>query len=125
MRSIVSISLLVRLYLIICLVSCSEAKFAGADSIVGDSIWMIESKANLKKMAYSGEVTPEKRYIALGFDDFRTSDFSLVIPLLNKYGAKAEFNRIHYSADVTDEERQLMQQAEDRALAIGNGKGQL
>ena len=27
--------------------------------------------------------------------------------------------------DKTDEERQLMQQAEDRALAIGNGKGQL
>lgn len=27
--------------------------------------------------------------------------------------------------DKTDEERQLMQQAEDRALVIGNGKGQL
>ena len=27
--------------------------------------------------------------------------------------------------DKTDEERQLMQQAEDRALTIGNGKGQL
>lgn len=120
MRSIVSISLLVRLYLIICLVSCSEAKFAGADSIVGDSIWMIESKANLKKMAYSGEVTPEKRYIALGFDDFRTSDFSLVIPLLNKYGAKAEFNRIHYFADVTDEERQLVEMVLNNGHELGD-----
>ena len=60
MRNIVPISLFVRLYLVICLVSCSEAKFASTDPIVGDSIWMIESEANLEKIAYSGEVTPEK-----------------------------------------------------------------
>lgn len=31
---------------------------------------------------YKGEVNPNKRFLAIGFDDFRTSDFSAIIPLL-------------------------------------------
>lgn len=43
---------------------------------------------------YRGQLNNEKRYLALGFDDFRESDFSLIIPLLNEYDARATFNRI-------------------------------
>lgn len=48
---------------------------------------------------YSGDVSPEKRYIAIGFDDFRDTDFSMIIPLFDKYGAKALFNRVHRSIE--------------------------
>ena len=37
----------------------------------------------------------EPRYLAIGFDDFRPSDFSVIVPLLNQYNAKAEFNIIN------------------------------
>ncbi|MBR2677371.1 MAG: polysaccharide deacetylase family protein [Solobacterium sp.] len=36
----------------------------------------------------------DTRYLAIGFDDFRPSDFSLVIPLFAEYGARAEYNII-------------------------------
>lgn len=42
------------------------------------------------------------RYVAIGFDDFRESDFSFVIPLFNKYGAKATFNRIHRTIELSE-----------------------
>lgn len=44
--------------------------------------------------SYKGQLNNEKRYLAIGFDDFRDSDFSLIIPLLEKYDARATFNRI-------------------------------
>lgn len=47
---------------------------------------------------YVGEVNPTKRYMAIGFDDLRDSDVDMVIPIFNKYGFKAEFNKI-----ITDE----------------------
>lgn len=43
---------------------------------------------------YKGEVTPAKRYLAIGFDDFRDSDFSAIIPLFAKYEGRATFNAI-------------------------------
>lgn len=44
--------------------------------------------------SYKGQLNNEKRYLAIGFDDFRASDFSLIIPLLEKYDFRATFNRI-------------------------------
>ena len=37
----------------------------------------------------------ERRFVAIGFDDFRDSDFSLIYPMLKKYNATATFNRIN------------------------------
>lgn len=34
------------------------------------------------------------KYMALGFDDFRDSDFTMVLPILDEYHASATFNRI-------------------------------
>lgn len=61
-----------------------------------------ESKEPIK---YSGELNNNSKFLAIGFDDFRESDFSLVIPLYNEYGAKATFNRIAYYAKMTEEDK--------------------
>lgn len=44
----------------------------------------------------------QERYLAIGFDDLRESDFSMVIPIFSEYGAQATFNRIGYSAGWTE-----------------------
>lgn len=54
------------------------------------------------EIKYKGELNPEKRYLAIGFDDFRASDFSLIIPLFNKYNARATFNHIKRGTSITD-----------------------
>ncbi|MBR4889058.1 MAG: hypothetical protein IKU17_07930 [Clostridia bacterium] len=51
---------------------------------------------------YTGTVTPESRYLAIGYDDFRASDFTLVEPLMRSYGARATYNRIAWEPDLTD-----------------------
>lgn len=51
---------------------------------------------------YKGEINNEKRFLAIGFDDFRVSDFSMIIPLFDKYNAKAEFNRVANSVVIGD-----------------------
>ena len=51
---------------------------------------------------YTGVVTPESRYLAIGYDDFRKSDFSLVEPLMRKYGARATYNRIAWQPTLTE-----------------------
>lgn len=43
---------------------------------------------------YNKSVNQNKRYLAIGFDDFRNSDFAFIIPLFKKYNATATFNRI-------------------------------
>ena len=53
-------------------------------------------------LSYKGELNNEKKYIALGFDDFRESDFSLIIPLLDKYGVRAEFNCVLNTSNPTN-----------------------
>ena len=53
---------------------------------------------------YTGEVNPEKRFLAFGFDDFRASDFNIIIPLFEKYGGKATFNGIIKRAENPTEE---------------------
>lgn len=50
---------------------------------------------NFNFKRYHGEVTPQKRYLTCGFDDFRSSDISWVAPLFAKYGFKACFNKIN------------------------------
>lgn len=59
---------------------------------------------------YCGQVTPESRYIAFGFDDFRPTDFSWVAPLFSKYGFHATFNRINR------DDRSLARQREIRNM---------
>ena len=45
-------------------------------------------------LRYPGQVDAEKRFVAIGFDDFRDSDFSVIQPIFEKYGFTATFNRI-------------------------------
>ena len=43
---------------------------------------------------YKGAVSPNRRFLACGFDDFRDQDFTWVSPLFIKYGYKSTFNEI-------------------------------
>lgn len=45
-----------------------------------------------------------ERYLAIGFDDFRDSDFDMVIPIFNSYGAYATFNRISNGVYLSDDD---------------------
>lgn len=45
---------------------------------------------------YDGKLTSRSRYLAIGFDDFRGSDFEMVEPILETYRANATFNRISH-----------------------------
>ncbi len=49
-----------------------------------------------------------ERYLSIGFDDFRASDFTMVIPIFNEYGAHATFNRIAYVTDFSEDENWKM-----------------
>jgi hypothetical protein len=51
---------------------------------------------------YKGQVDNEKKFLAIGFDDFRASDFSMIIPLFDKYGARAVFNRVATKKELED-----------------------
>ena len=66
--------------------------------VQSDNIWERSFQDNGGH--YKGDVNPEKRYVALGFDDFSLADFTMIIPLLNRYGAKAVFNHIHKRKNV-------------------------
>lgn len=54
--------------------------------------------------AYEGKVTSNSRFVSIGFDDFRDSDFSLIIPLLKEYDARATFNRPAYKGYLSNRE---------------------
>ena len=69
--------------------------------------FFVPSMARTEKLDYSykSEVNSEKRFLAIGFDDFRESDFSLIIPLFEKYGALATFNKFISSEDESDNQK--------------------
>lgn len=55
--------------------------------------------------SYHGQLNNEKRYLSIGFDDFRDSDFSMIIPLFEKYGFRATFNQIVWSDTLSKAEK--------------------
>ena len=58
---------------------------------------------------YTGEIDNNSKFLAIGFDDFRDSDFSLIIPLFNEYGARATFNRIAYGSGLSEEDKEKIE----------------
>lgn len=59
--------------------------------------------AKPKQQSYDcvGDFGGGRRYVAIGFDDFRITDFSRIIPLFEKYGFKATFNKIIWNSKPT------------------------
>lgn len=55
------------------------------------------------------------RYLAIGFDDFSSSDFTMTIPIFNEYNAHATFNRIGHDIDMTEDEKTQL------AIVLDNG----
>ena len=70
--------------------------------------------------AHKEPVTPEKRYLSIGFDDFRPSDFSMVEPLFRSYGAKATYNRIAYKPSLSAADRHLISALLVRGNELGD-----
>ena len=68
---------------------------------------------------YTGEIDNNSKFLAIGFDDFRDSDFSLIIPLFNEYGARATFNRIAYGSGLSEEDKEKI----ERVLLSGHELG--
>lgn len=59
---------------------------------------------------YAGQVSPEKRFMCVGFDDFRETDFNTIMPLFEKYGFVATFNKIARNTQlVADDKKKLNQ----------------
>lgn len=56
----------------------------------------------------NGKNFTPKRYLSIGFDDFRRSDFSLIFPLFNRYGATATYNRIAYGSRLSQSDVALL-----------------
>ena len=73
-------------------------------------------------MMLSSACTAEEsgRYLALGFDDFRESDFTLVLPLLQEYGFTATFNRIRTEDTLYTSEVSWIQVLADAGNEIGD-----
>ena len=77
-----------------------------------------EKKAEVRTIEqkdHSSDGEQYGRYLAIGFDDFRSSDFTMTIPLFNEYDAHATFNRIGYSLDMTEDEKTQL------AIVLDNG----
>lgn len=77
-------------------------------------------KTNTRNPEYVGEITPEKRYLAIGFDDFRLSDFTIVEPLFREYGARATFNRVAFDSSFPEIDIAKMNQILSGGNEIGD-----
>lgn len=64
-----------------------------SESIVNTATLEYTARFPKVDFRHNGAVTPASRFLAIGFDDFRVSDFGMIIPLFEKYGASATFNR--------------------------------
>lgn len=53
------------------------------ENFLASAVYRNDKSINSQK--YEKEINSDKRYLAIGFDDFRDSDFSMVMPLLKKY----------------------------------------
>lgn len=59
---------------------------------------------NGKHYHYDGNVSPTRRFMSIGFDDFRDSDFSAIMPIFEKHEALTTFNKILTNEELTKAE---------------------
>lgn len=50
---------------------------------------------SINSQKYEKEINSDKRYVAIGFDDFRDSDFSMVMPLLKSINQRQHSTELH------------------------------
>ena len=117
----VSISLNILMFSM--LLGIAYHKRSGIKHRINDALLSIKYmnlNKSINSQKYDGELTPEKRYLAIGFDDFRDSDFDMVIPLFKKYGATATFNRIAWNADFSKEDLWRINQVFNNGNELGD-----
>lgn len=62
-------------------------------------------KTPVIRRQYNGNLNRQKRFLAIGFDDLRESDINMIMPLFEKYRAKATFNKVYNSTDASPKEK--------------------
>lgn len=82
--------------------------------------WRMKRRGEKLSYKYDQLLTPQKRFLAIGFDDFRESDFNIVLPLLNKYGGRATFNRVCNSAIVNREDINRVRKILENGSEVGD-----
>lgn len=82
--------------------------------------WLIRNKKLKCCYKYDQPLTSQKRFLAIGFDDFREADFSIVLPLLEKYGGRATFNRVCSSAIVDEKEIRRVRAIIENGSEVGD-----
>ena len=72
---------------------------------------------------YNGLLESDSRFLAIGFDDFWDSDFTMTQPLLRKYRGNATFNRISLESDspvASEKAKKKVQQTLDYGNEVGD-----
>lgn len=98
-------------------VSVKRAVWGSLDLPDRDAVWeeVPSSSALLREdfhfaleRRYNSMLTNDKRFVAIGFDDFRSSDFSSIIPMFDRFGFRATFNRITFWGSLAEDDRQVI-----------------
>lgn len=94
------------------------------ESVNGDNAAQVgmqyESLVHADALKYTGDVTPTKRFLAIGFDDFRNSDFSAIIPMLKMHRAHATFNKVATGGKPTSEEIRKIKTTTETGNEVGD-----
>lgn len=69
---------------------------------------------------YEGNVNCQSRFLSIGFDDFRLSDFSLVESLFSQYDATATYNRIAWEKHLSRCEVSKIDRLENMGNELGD-----
>lgn len=67
--------------------------------ILGETVKKTYVSAPVIRKTYKGNINRQKRFLAIGFDDLRSTDISMIMPLFEKYRARATFNKVFNYSD--------------------------
>lgn len=64
------------------------------DDILGETVKTTYVSTPVIRKTYEGNINRQKRFLAIGFDDLRNTDLDMIMPLFEKYRARATFNAV-------------------------------
>ena len=73
--------------------------------ICGETVNNAYCKTPVIRKEYKGNLNRQKRFLAIGFDDLRASDINMIMPLFEKYRARATFNKVYNNSEATQIEK--------------------
>ena len=73
--------------------------------VCGETVSDVYCKTPIIHKAYNGNLNRQKRFLSIGFDDLRTSDINMIMPLFEKYRARATFNKVYNNSESSPSEK--------------------